>query len=66
MPLFLAPFLTSCATQAVHTVDPALTLPCNRPELIGDTWRDLGEAFVRRGAAIDECNKRLEVIRNGK
>ena len=36
---------------------------CDKPEIEGETWRDLAEAYAKRGQAIDECNARLEAVR---
>lgn len=43
--------------------DASLTKPCDRPELQGETYRDLVESYLARGKAIDECNDRLEALR---
>jgi len=41
----------------------ALLQKCDRPELNGDTWRDVAELAAERGQAIDECNLMIEKIR---
>lgn len=57
-------FLTSCgSTPQVIKPDGALTIDMDKPELEGDTWRDLAEAYIRRGEAIDEGNSRFKAIR---
>ena len=60
-------FLSSCANPPI-IVKPntALTVPIIKPELEGDTFRDLAESYLDRGQAIDEANRRLEAIRSLK
>ena len=60
-------FLVSCANPPI-IVKPnaALTVPIIKPELEGDTFRDLAESYLERGQAIDEANRRLEAIRSLK
>jgi len=41
----------------------ALLQKCDKPELKGNTWRDVAELAVERGQAIDECNLRIDKIR---
>lgn len=57
--------LTGCATERliIVPVDPTLARDCGRPGLEGDTWRDLAEAYVERGAALDECTERMREVR---
>lgn len=45
-------------------IDPRLTVDCDKPELMGDTWRDIGALAVERGAALEECTDRMRVIRS--
>jgi hypothetical protein len=45
--------LASCSSSA--PIKPVLQ-ECDKPELVGDTYRDLIEAYLRRGEAIDVCN----------
>jgi hypothetical protein len=58
-------FSVSCSSVTVANIDPALTIACDKPLIEGRTWRDLAAAFVKRGEAIDNCNRRLKVIREG-
>ncbi len=44
-------------------IDPRLTRGCDKPELKGDTWRDVGVLAVEQKAAIDECSERMRAIR---
>ncbi len=64
MCLLLSLSLISCSSTTVTGIDAALTVACDKALLEGKTWRDLATAFVRRGAAIDDCNARLKLIRN--
>jgi len=59
-------FLTSCGSTTVLSVDPALVVNCDKPELIGKTWRDLAISYVERGEAIDECNARMKLLRESR
>jgi len=46
------------------SVDSGVLLQkCDKPELEGRTWRDVAELAVKRGQAIDECNLRIDKIR---
>lgn len=41
-------------------------MPCDRPTFEAPrppTWRDVAELAVARGAALAECNERLELLR---
>lgn len=64
IPLSLLAFLTlqGCTRYVPVPVDSELTRPLNKPGLEGDTWRDLLESYVQRGATIDQCNERLGAI----
>ena len=55
-------FLTGCLTQSL-AINPSLIKNCDDPELQGNTWRDVGILAREQGASIDECNIRLEGIR---
>ena len=57
-------FLTACSKNYVVKIDPRLTVPCYKPEITGDTYRDVVVLAIQRGDSIDECNARLEVIRS--
>ncbi len=46
--------------------NPALTRDCDYPTLDGETWRDLAQAYERRGEALRECTARLRAIRTGE
>ena len=61
---FLILFSSGCShVPAVTKPDSALTRDCDHPEMMGDKWRDLGEAYVLRGEALDECTARMRAIR---
>lgn len=44
-------------------INPALVKNCDEPEIQGDTWRDVGILARDQRASIEECNTRLEGIR---
>jgi hypothetical protein len=59
------------ALAGCHTVErlpakpnPALTRDCDYPVIEGETWRDLAQAYERRGEALRECSARMRAIRN--
>jgi hypothetical protein len=62
--------LTGCATDPViqteiqiQRVPDALLVPCPIPSLDGNTYQAAIELALARGAALQECNRRLEDIR---
>lgn len=59
----MLPFLTACSEKYVAKIDPRLTVPCGKPELVGDTNRDVWALAIEQAASIDECNARLKIIR---
>ncbi len=62
--LILPLYLSGCVTRyTVVPPSPELTKDCGYPVLTGDTWRDLAEAYAERGAALKECNNRMEALR---
>ena len=61
----LSLFLISCSTTPqVIKPDGALTISMDKPELEGNTWRDLAEAYITRGEVIDGGNARFKAIRD--
>lgn len=63
--VILASVLGACQTIEHVPVrpNPALTRDCEYPTLEGDTWRDLAQAYERRGEALKECSARMRAIR---
>jgi hypothetical protein len=65
--VLLMPALLLGACQTIEHVavrpNPALTRDCEYPTLEGDTWRDLAQAYERRGEALKECSARMRAIR---
>jgi len=61
--ILMSLFLVNCSNVTVTNVDPALTIACDKPLIEGRTWRDLATSYVKRGQAIDNCNRRLKAIR---
>jgi predicted secreted Zn-dependent protease len=66
--VMLALLLGACQTIERVPVrpNPALTRDCEYPTLDGDTWRDLAQAYERRGEALKECSARMRAIRSGE
>lgn len=55
-----------CSTKVEYIYiypDPALTQPIEKPVFDGQTCRDLAKVFALRGAAIDQCNNQLDLLR---
>lgn len=59
----LAVLLSSCTRIIQVPVDERLTRDCDIPEMYGETWRDLAEAYIDRGQALRDCNDRMNAIR---
>jgi hypothetical protein len=47
----------------VVQLDQSLIRNCATPELQGKTWRDVAILSVEQKASIEECNGRLQTIR---
>ena len=60
-------FLAGCTSKSqivrYKEVSPLLLAACNIPEMQGDTWGHLAEAYLERGISLEECNSRLEAVR---
>jgi hypothetical protein len=53
-----------CSKRYIVTqLDPNLIRDCSAPELKGKTWRDVAILTVEQKASIEECNGRLQTIR---
>jgi hypothetical protein len=46
----------------MQPVDPSLTQPIQVPTRGGAENRDIAEAYLKRGEALEECNARLREI----
>lgn len=56
--------LAGCGhTPVVTPPNPALTVDCDYPVIEGETWRDLAQAYERRGEALQECTRRMRALR---
>jgi hypothetical protein len=62
--------LSGCATDPIiqtrveiQRVPEALTVACPVPSLDGSTYQAAIELALARGAALEECNRRLDDIR---
>ena len=57
-------FLTACSTRSATLVlDPRLTAPCERPELMGPTNRDVWVWAGEQQMSIRDCADRIDAIR---
>ena len=57
-------FLTSCKTS-YHRISPVpeyLLVPCEIPELVGNTYGDVIKLAYRQKVSLIECNIRLEAV----
>jgi hypothetical protein len=62
---FLMTFSAGCAQRVTMVpVDPILARDCDKPQMQGDLWIDMAEAYVLRGEALDECTARMRALRN--
>ena len=58
------PLLTACSTPSATVVlDPRLTAPIERPELLGPTNRDIWIWAGELQHTLDDCAQRMDVIR---
>lgn len=61
------PCLTSCGTEyrvIRNDIPLVLTVPCDQPELSGETYGDIIRLAYRQRVALAECSARMEAIRN--
>lgn len=54
---------TSCARYVQAPLNPGLTKDCDRPELHGNTYRDVFDLAIRRGQALEDCTDRMRTLR---
>ena len=59
--LILISLLSSCSSLSLNS--GVLLQKCDKPMLEGKTYRDAVVLAVKRGQAIDECNLRIDKIR---
>ena len=62
-----APCLTSCGTEyrvIRNDIPLVLTVPCDQPELSGETYGDIIRLAYRQRIALAECSARMGAIRN--
>lgn len=61
--------LICCACTRIEYIqirpDPSLTAPTPAPKIEGNTWRDVGEAWLACRAAVEQCNADKAAIRGG-
>ena len=55
-------FLMGCSKPSV--VSDALVVPCDRPKLTGDTWRDVALWGLAQEEALADCADRIDLIRD--
>ena len=56
-------FLAGCSPRSVVVMDSRLTAPCERPELQGNTNRDVWRLAVEQQEALMDCADRIDAIR---
>jgi hypothetical protein len=65
--LILLLLLVCCACTRTEYIqirpDPSLTAPTPEPQIRGQTWRDVGEAWLQCRAAVRQCNADKAAIR---
>ena len=57
--------LPGCSTPSVRVavMDSRLTAPCERPQLQGDTCRDVIRLAIEQDEALTDCADRIDAIR---
>lgn len=62
----IALLLTSCASRVEisNRIPEGLLVPCEAPELNGETYADIIRLAHRQKTALAECDARIEAIRN--
>lgn len=63
--MLIALLLTSCASRVEisNRLPEGLLVPCEAPELNGETYADIIRLAARQRDALAECNERLRSIR---
>lgn len=63
--MLIALLLTSCASRVEisNRLPEGLLVPCEAPELNGETYADIIRLAARQRDALEECNERLRSIR---
>lgn len=56
-------FLSGCSMRSVAPLDNRLTAPCERPQLMGETNRDVWALAIEQAYALGECDGRMGAIR---
>ena len=56
-------FLTGCSMRFAAPLDNRLTAPCERPQLLGETNRDVWALALEQAYALGECDGRMGAIR---
>ncbi len=60
-------FLASCGTRTVYVQpESALTVDMAECAFVGDTWRELAEAYLECKSTVKEGNRRFKAIRTEK
>lgn len=61
----IALLLTSCASRVEisNRLPEGLLVPCEAPELNGETYADIIRLAARQRDALAECNERLKAIK---
>lgn len=63
--MLTALLLTSCASRVEisNRLPEGLLVPCEAPELNGETYADIIRLAARQRDALEECSERLRSIR---
>lgn len=63
--MLTALLLTSCASRVEisNRLPEGLLVPCESPELNGETYADIIRLAARQRDALEECSERLRSIR---
>ena len=57
------PFLSGCSMRSAMPLDERLTVPCERPQLQGETNRDVWALAIEQAYSLGDCAARMDAIR---
>ena len=63
--ILISTFTTGCVSSKPikQTIPPIYTQDCVKPMIQGSTYKDLINAYIERGKAIEDCNADKKALR---
>ena len=58
----MLPYLTACCARS-GAIDGGLVVPVDKPEMTGETCRDLAVYAIEQEKALADCSARIDMIR---